>query len=141
VILTIWADGVHRTKPVIIFHGKGQRIPQTERTKWDPRVYVEFQQNAWADEDIMRKYFLFHFRQMDYHQQTRLMVMDVHKAQKTESIKNIVRNVCNTIMALIPPGSCCSLWCWTYSIMCYLRTNIYYEIRLYITCSTFGRWI
>ena len=51
--LTIFADGVPRVKPLIIFKGTGQRIPLLELAHYDPRVQVVFQAKAWCDEKVM----------------------------------------------------------------------------------------
>ena len=51
--ITLFADGERRVKPLIIFRGKGKRIPFTEPVKYDRRVMARFQPNAWCDEDIM----------------------------------------------------------------------------------------
>ena len=48
--LTVYADGRPRVKPLVIFRGTGQRIKQQERQKYDCRVTVQFQPNAWCDE-------------------------------------------------------------------------------------------
>ena len=53
--LTIFADGGCRVKPLLIFRGKGLRIPLRERVKYDKRVTVSFQSNAWCDENIMQQ--------------------------------------------------------------------------------------
>ena len=41
--LTVFADGVPRVKPLLIFRGKGLRITKKERDAWDKSVSVEFQ--------------------------------------------------------------------------------------------------
>lgn len=51
--LTIHADSLPRTKPLIVFRGKGTRITTTEKKVWDKRVVVQFQPNAWVDEQVM----------------------------------------------------------------------------------------
>ena len=38
-------------KPALIFRGKG-RVTTEEKEKYDKRVDVYFQQNAWMDEEI-----------------------------------------------------------------------------------------
>jgi len=38
-------------KPALIFRGKG-RVANEEKEKYDKRVDVYFQQNAWMDEEI-----------------------------------------------------------------------------------------
>ena len=44
--LTIFADEVPRVKLLLIFQGKGPRIPQA----YDSQVVVKFQENAWCDD-------------------------------------------------------------------------------------------
>ena len=51
--LTIFADGEPRIKPLLIFKGTGQRIPDREKRQYDPRVVVKFQENAWCNEQMM----------------------------------------------------------------------------------------
>ena len=52
--ITIFADGVPRVKPLLIFRGKGLRIQKKERDQYDKRVRVVFQPNAWCDEPTMK---------------------------------------------------------------------------------------
>ena len=51
--LTVFAGGVPRVKPLLIFKGTGLRIPDKEKQQYDSRVVVQFQENAWCDEKIM----------------------------------------------------------------------------------------
>ena len=51
--LTIFADAEPRIKPLLIFKGTGQRIPDGEKRQYDPRVVVKFQENAWSNEEMM----------------------------------------------------------------------------------------
>ena len=52
--LTLFADGEPRVEPLIIFHGKGKKIGVAERASYDSRVIVQFQENAWSDENVMK---------------------------------------------------------------------------------------
>ena len=52
--ITVFADGVPRVKPLLIFSGKGLRIQEKERDQYDKRVRVVFQPNAWCDEPTMK---------------------------------------------------------------------------------------
>ena len=45
--LTIFADGETRVKPLVLFRGKGKRITLVELARYDKRVIVKFQPNAW----------------------------------------------------------------------------------------------
>ena len=51
--LTIFADGLPRVKPYIIFRGKGKRISFKEQLQYDKRATVRFQENAWCDGSAM----------------------------------------------------------------------------------------
>ena len=54
--LTIFADGVPRVRPLVIFRGKGLRITCKEQEAWDRRVQVTFQPKAWCYESMMKKW-------------------------------------------------------------------------------------
>ena len=105
--LTIFADGAKRVKPLIVFRGKGLRINEREKFSWDSRVTVRFQENAWVDEDIMAYWVHHMWRPWMCSMTPNLLVADVHRAQKTSKILNMLRE-CNTTVALVPPG-CTSL--------------------------------
>ena len=51
--LTIFADGIPHVKPLVIFRGTGKRITFLKKLRYDKRVSVCFQVNAWCDEPIM----------------------------------------------------------------------------------------
>lgn len=104
--LTLFADGEPRVKPLVIFRGTGKRIAFTEQVRYDKRVTVRFQPNAWCDENVMG----FWIRQCwkpvcsgPMH-----LVMDVHKAQKTDAIQDLLAKDCNTHCSYVP-GGCTSL--------------------------------
>ena len=118
--LTIHADGVPRTKPLIVFRGKGTRITATEKKAWDKRVRVQFQPNAWVDELVMVEWLNQQWKLSVYilstpgHMESilnntvpRMLVLDVHRAQKTDRIKALFKSL-NTVMAMVPSG-CTSL--------------------------------
>ena len=52
--LTLFADGEPRMKPLLIFRHQGKRIGLAEQVRYDRRVVVKFQRNAWCDGDIMK---------------------------------------------------------------------------------------
>ena len=54
--LTIFADGVAHVPPLLFFRGRGLRIFQMEKSKYNRRVRVQFQENVWCDEDLMLKW-------------------------------------------------------------------------------------
>src|SRR5206468_4066847 len=56
-VLYVFADGVCRIKPKLIFHGKpGGRLELTEKALYDPRVTVEFNETAYNNEQLFIKW-------------------------------------------------------------------------------------
>ena len=55
-LLTIFADGVPRVHPLVIFRAKGLRITRKEQEAWHRRVQVAFQPKAWCNESMMKKW-------------------------------------------------------------------------------------
>ena len=90
-------------KPLITFHGKGKRIPFTEQVEYDRRVMVIFQPNAWCDKDIM--WFWIKNCWKPSCSGPMHLVLDVHRAQKTEEIQNTLEAEYNTsITYMYIPG-------------------------------------
>ena len=124
----MFADGEPRVKPLLIFKGKGKpcmhvslynniffifctpigkRISIAERMKYDRRVSVEFQQNAWCDEQIM-KIWVRQMRKPACHENM-VLVMDVHRAQTTDTITELLQEECYTDIEFVPGKSIISL--------------------------------
>lgn len=105
--LTIFADGEPRIKPLLIFKGTEQRIPDREKMQHDPRVVVQFQENAWCNEEMI----VFWLRNMGKkpnmfgQPRDRLLTYDAHRAQTTERVKTILTQECQTTLGLVPPGA------------------------------------
>ena len=51
--LTVFAVGVARVNPLLIFRGERTANHQIKKDAWDKRASVEFQPNAWCDEKVM----------------------------------------------------------------------------------------
>ena len=72
----------------------------TETLKYDRRVVVKFQENAWCDEDVM-KFWVWHCWKPacegDMH-----LIYDIHRAQTTEAVQKILNEKCNTHITLVP---------------------------------------
>ena len=60
--LTLFADGVPRVEPFVIFKGTGKRISLREQLKYDRRVGVKFQEKAWCDEPCMKHWVRNHWK-------------------------------------------------------------------------------
>ena len=107
--LTIFADGVPRIKPLLIFRGKGIRIKKTEKDKWDKRVSVCFQKDAWCDEQVMKDWVIKEWNNYFTNPPTpgshgKLLVIDTHRGQQTECIKDLL-NKCKTTVVYVPGGT------------------------------------
>ena len=100
--LTIYADGVRRVKPLVIFRGTGKRITQQERLEHDPRVNVQFNPNAWWDEDMFVSWAR-HMWRRDV-ETRKLLVIDSHRAQMTDQAMAIMDKDCNTTVVTIGEG-------------------------------------
>ena len=99
--LTVHADGVPHTPPIIVFRGKGLRINSKEQQLWDKRVVVRFQENAWVDENISRQWVQSIWKQKTF--DPRVLILDMHSAQKTPALLHAL-SLRNTIPAFIPAG-------------------------------------
>ena len=93
--LTIFADGVSRARPLVIFRGKDLRIKAEEKLKWDKRVKVLFQKNAWCDEKMMKKWTANEWANYFTNPPTlgssgKILVADVHRAQQTSNVKKLL---------------------------------------------------
>ena len=113
--LCIFADGIPRIKPAIIFPGKGQLRDRNERSKYDKGITVYFQKKAWADEEFVIKWLKEQWRPAAYDpihdfqksQEPRMLVLDVLRSQKTEQVKITFKRL-NTLPIMVP-SSCTSL--------------------------------
>ena len=106
--LTIFADGVNKVKPLIIFKGKGLIISAKERKAYDSQVTVQFQENAWYDENFMLFWVknLWNTSNMFTAQKrlSRLLVYDEHRGQTIKILKTTVKSG-QTAVVQIPPGT------------------------------------
>ena len=87
--------------------GKGLRITEREKKQYDSRVVVHFQENAWCDERIMKIWIKSMWKRPfreDEHRK-KLLVADMHRAQTTDDVKDLLERDCHTSIALVPPGT------------------------------------
>ena len=105
--LTVFADGASRVRPLVIFRGKGLRIKAEEKRKWDKRVKVLFQKNAWCDE-MMKEWTANEWANYFTNHPTpgsssKILVADVHRAQQTANMKKLLQKK-STLLINDPPG-------------------------------------
>lgn len=107
--LTIFADGVPRVRPTIIFRGKGKRISANEKSSWDRRVNLMFQPKAWCDESVMKVWVEHKWGNVFTDppragSSGKILVADVQRAQQTNEVKKILQKK-KTLLINVPPGS------------------------------------
>ena len=97
--LTIFGDGMPRTKPLVICRGTGQRITQAEKQDYDHRVTVKFHPNVRCDETML----LFWARHMWTRDVVtpKMLVLDSHRAQITDNAQTVMEQECNTTVITI----------------------------------------
>ena len=101
-----WHSTSPHVKPMVIFRGIGKLITLTERLKYDQRVGVRFQENAWCDEPCMVNWVCNYWNPCV--EGKMMLLLDNYKAQKTPSVLTMLNDECSTITVGIPPG-CTSL--------------------------------
>ena len=81
-------------------HTLGKRIALAETVRYDKRVNVKFQVNAWCDEQIMRFWAINCWKPAC--EDSMHLILDVHRAQATEAIQNLLQEECQTDITYVP---------------------------------------
>jgi hypothetical protein len=132
-ILTIFADGIARIPPIIIFHGKSdserkrprnereQAVYDAERSRYHPGVVVLFNTEAYCNEEVtlwwMKEYLIptmqkekpvtteiLPGRTSPSSEYPSLLALDVVSFQRTEQVKALLRE--HNIAAAVIPAHC-----------------------------------
>ena len=80
----------------------GKRVA-LEKVKYDRRVAVTFQDNAWCDEQVMNEWICQQWKGVC--DGNMLLVADVHRAQKTEGILTLLQKDYKTEVIFVPAGA------------------------------------
>ena len=108
----VYADGIQRCRPLIIFHGaeKGDSRRDQEKRKYHPEVEVLFNPTAWANEKTML-YWIKHMWKLSSAYPTvgttaepRLLALDAFEANLTTPIRKLFKQQKTTISVI--PGGC-----------------------------------
>ena len=110
--LTVFAGGIPRVRPTIIFRGEGKRFKASEKGSWGKRVKAYFQKKAWCDKQLMKEWTRDEWCDMFTNPPPngstgRILVADVHRAQQTDPVKRLLQSK-KTILVNVSPG-CTSL--------------------------------
>lgn len=102
-VLYVFADGVKRLPPKLIFHGTpGGIIDHRERAFWDPRVTIEITESAYNNEKLLLKWIEQEVSNVVGDQES-LLVMDSATFHKTEAVKQKLQDH-QIVLAVVPPG-------------------------------------
>lgn len=102
-ILYIFADGVQRLKPKLIFHGSPTGpLYEEEKPFYSSEVTVEFNSTAYNNEESFLRWIRTELADI-LHGKEHLLVMDVASFHKTESVLKELKDR-GVTPAMIPPG-------------------------------------
>lgn len=103
-VLCIFADGISRIPPMIIFHGTGRRL-RGERERYHNDVLVEFNPTAYMNDKLFEQYIRNHLVPVLGGRPT-LLALDLMGSHKTPSILDLLRQ--NDVTPSLIPGGCTS---------------------------------
>jgi len=104
-VLCVFADGVPRVPPMIIFRGKGERLG-SERSEYHPGVEVEFNDKAYMNDQLFLRYIDEHLLPVLGGRPT-LFTIDLMGSHKMPTVLEKLRSH-HITPSLIPPD-CTSL--------------------------------
>lgn len=104
-VLCVFADGINRLPPMIIFHGLGERLGD-EWEKYHPGVIVEFNEKAYMNDVLFLKYIQLHLIPV-LEGRPSLFAIDLCTSHYTPAVLEKLR-IHHIIPTLIPAG-CTSL--------------------------------
>jgi hypothetical protein len=117
--IVLHADRVQHCKPLLIFHGKGNKTGwpvsgslQAEYKEYDNKVVVKFNNKAYANTDTILEWIknqyayssANYFRHSDYYHQPRLPSLDVFKGQLNDEAVAAFTKI-NYTCSYIPGGT------------------------------------
>jgi len=106
-VLCVFADGVPRVPPMVIFRGKGERLGQ-EREQYHPGVEVEFNAKAYMNDQLFLRYIDTYLIPVLGGRPT-LFALDLMGSHKTPAVLEKLRQHNLNITPSLIPGGCTSL--------------------------------
>ena len=107
--LTIFANGIARVKPLLIFRGASESKSTARRQevrRYDPRVVVQFNKKGYANTDIIQ-FWLQELLLPALAARPTLLVMDLFRSHRTDSVRVCLKE--NDIYLSSVPGGCTGL--------------------------------
>ena len=107
--MIVFADGVDRVRPTVIFRGKGLRISAKEKQSYDRRVKVMYQGKAWCHQEIMKEWISTEWANpfknpIGQNSDGKILIADVHRAQQSDSVEELLLKKHKTSLVNVPPG-------------------------------------
>ncbi|RPA89608.1 hypothetical protein L873DRAFT_1849216 [Choiromyces venosus 120613-1] len=103
-ILYVFADGLPRIKPKLIFHAAtGAQVRRKEEALYDKRVTVEFNPTAYNNEALFLRWIEEELIKLEDWKDGGLLAIDAAEFHKTEKILTTLREH-SIIPSMIPPG-------------------------------------
>jgi hypothetical protein len=105
----VFADGINRCKPLLIFHGDpiGDKRRHVEEKLYDPRVCTAFNKTAWADgtnlKDWVKKQYATASPYFKSENEPRFLSLDAFAPQMTNSLRDEFKKL-NCTTSYIPGG-------------------------------------
>ncbi|RPA95364.1 hypothetical protein L873DRAFT_1932011 [Choiromyces venosus 120613-1] len=104
-VLCVFADGVPRIPPMVIFHGTGRRLGD-EFTHYHPGVLVEFNEKVYMNDNLFLRYITDHLAPA-LKGCPSLFALDLMGSHKTPAVLDTLWNY--QIIPSLIPGGCTSL--------------------------------
>lgn len=104
-VLCVFADGVNRIPPLILFHGEG-KVYEKESPKYHPDVIVEFNTTAYMNDNLFL-YYIEQYLMPVLGNRPTLFAIDQCSSHKTPDVLDSLRT--RNIMPTLIPGGCTSL--------------------------------
>ena len=93
--LTVFADGVDRVKPTVVFRGKGFWISAKKTKLWQVKV-MDQEEKAWCDQEITKEWVSAEWTNpfknpVGQNSDGKILIADVHHVQQTDSLKELLK--------------------------------------------------
>ena len=131
--LTVFADGVDRVRPTVIFQGKGLWVSAKEKQSYHQRVKVMYQQKALCGQEIVKEWISTKWSNpftnpIGQNSDWKILIVDIHRTQETDRVKELLKKH-KASLVNVPPR-CTSL----VQVVDVLTNKLFkYELRWWTT--------
>eukprot|EP00112_Aurelia_sp_Birch-Aquarium-sp1_P024456 Seg7753.1 transcript_id=Seg7753.1/GoldUCD/mRNA.D3Y31 product="hypothetical protein" protein_id=Seg7753.1/GoldUCD/D3Y31 len=100
--LCISPEEVQRIPPAVIFRGKG-KVKSAEKTQYDKRVHVYFQEKGWMDGKVALEWVEMTYAPFVDKKSENVLFLDNLSSQMTGQFHRACRSMANTVVYPLPP--------------------------------------